>query len=244
MRWDIALCWLVISAALCSLVDPRHPLTFPLLWPALSFLIVGLGYLSNRPAVFGKLNSGEFSVLHRVLLLPYLLFADVVWRINRRAKSGRSRASAEGLPEDIHRLLPDVLLGPRLLGPPPSEVKVVCDLTCEFAEPRAVTGGREYICFPILDGSVPTTDSLIELCQRPGPGGLDHLPGTLYIHCAQGVGRTGLVAAALLLHRRLASTADEAVAMVRAARPGVRLNSLQMRCLREFHEAIQTVRPT
>ena len=57
---------------------------------------------------------------------------------------------------------------------------------------------------------------------------IDALPETgVYIHCAQGHGRTGFFACALLLRRGLAATAAEAEARVVAARPGVKLRQAQ-----------------
>jgi protein-tyrosine phosphatase len=47
------------------------------------------------------------------------------------------------------------------------------------------------------------------------------------IHCAQGHGRTGLVASAVLLVSGKAQTAADAIAMVQSVRPGVDLNREQ-----------------
>jgi protein-tyrosine phosphatase len=61
-------------------------------------------------------------------------------------------------------------------------------------------------------------------------------PGRVYVHCAQGHGRTGLFAAAVLLARGAAATPAEAVARVRAVRPGVRLKPAQRRWLARWVE--------
>jgi protein-tyrosine phosphatase len=56
--------------------------------------------------------------------------------------------------------------------------------------------------------------------------------GTIYIHCAQGHGRTGMFAAAVLLSSGQAATPEEALRLVTSARPGVRLSGDQWLTLR------------
>jgi protein-tyrosine phosphatase len=105
----------------------------------------------------------------------------------------------------------------------------VLDLTAEFPEPAGVRDGRDYICRPLLDATAPGPQIMQEWIMD-----LVRRPGCLYIHCAQGHGRTGLLAAALLLQRGVATDAADAIARVQAVRPGVRLNGAQRRCLTEF----------
>ena len=81
---------------------------------------------------------------------------------------------------------------------------------------------------PILDGDAPRLDDLLRLLKE-----LDPVAGTLYIHCAEGHGRAGLVAAAILLSRGMVLDPDEAVRMVRAKRPKVSLNARQRKMLAE-----------
>ena len=45
-----------------------------LIWPALSFGVVGLGYLALGRRVFGKRPDGSMSLASVALLLPYLLY--------------------------------------------------------------------------------------------------------------------------------------------------------------------------
>jgi len=51
----------------------------------------------------------------------------------------------------------------------------------------------------------------------------------MYIHCAQGRGRSAAVAAALLIRKGLAADVDEAERMLRAARPSIRISPAQRR---------------
>src|SRR5205809_1011561 len=65
------------------------------------------------------------------------------------------------------------------------------DLTAEFPEPFPIRSSPSYRSFPILDGSAPSPEAL-----RVAVTSLR--PGRTFIHCAQGHGRTGLFALAVL----------------------------------------------
>ena len=81
--------------------------------------------------------------------------------------------------------------------------------------------------FPILDAGVPAVDELeLLLSQVQG--------GRVYIHCAQGHGRTGLVATALLLRQEKVKTVSEAISLLQKQRPRLKLNQLQEKFLEEF----------
>jgi len=87
------------------------------------------------------------------------------------------------------------------------------DLTAESREARA--GGMEFISFPIPDRQVPDSDAAMS-------SALESLDAALVagknavVHCRQGVGRTGLVAACLLVAKGL--TPEDAVERLSKAR--------------------------
>ena len=64
--------------------------------------------------------------------------------------------------------------------------------------------------------------------------------GKVYIHCSAGVGRAPTMAAAYLIRRGY--DVDEALDLIRSARPFITITPPQMRRLREL-EALQTARP-
>ena len=64
--------------------------------------------------------------------------------------------------------------------------------------------------------------------------------GKVYIHCSAGVGRAPTMAAAYLIRRGYG--ADDALDLIRSARPFIAITPPQMRRLREL-EALQTARP-
>lgn len=188
---------------------------YALAYPAMSFAIVSIGYLGLGPRVFGKRSDGKRNLLATVLLLPYLIFTLVTWHLIRLL----SRESA------VDQVDPDLYLSRRLLSTEiPESVKSVVDLTCEFTDPKFDRGN--YICFPMLDASCPTAEELNEMVQT-----VLALPKPVLIHCAQGHGRTGLVASAVLLASGKVASPRAALAMVKAARPGVELNSAQRNAL-------------
>ncbi|MEZ6090301.1 MAG: phosphatase [Pirellulaceae bacterium] len=147
-----------------------------LLYPAISFGIVGASYLLSRPEIFGKHRDGSRSALASVLLLPYLVYVAIVWNVVRLV-SRESKAVA---------LTDDLILSRRLLANElPSKVASVVDLTCEFTEPIAKWPGVSYLCFPMLDGSGASPEQLRTLAAK-----IIELPSPVLIHCAQGLGRT------------------------------------------------------
>ena len=168
--------------------------------------------------MFGK-RDGVMQPWAVLLLLPYLAYMWGLWHLMRLF----------GREDPVNALAPGLWIGRRLTpGEVPDGVAAIVDLTCEFTEPATVRDGRDYRCFAVLDASVPPADQLA--------GWVEEVRDTqgLFIHCAQGHGRTGLFAACLLLRRGLAKTPEDALATIRAARPGARLGSLQQAAVRAY----------
>jgi protein-tyrosine phosphatase len=111
----------------------------------------------------------------------------------------------------------------------------VVDLTSEFSDARLMRESRgivaEYLCLPTLDAWVSEEEAFRAALDRVAAA-----DGPVYIHCAQGHGRSGTFAAALLLRRGIARDVDDAVRMLRARRPGVRLNRRQRKFLQQLTE--------
>lgn len=183
------------------------------LWPALSFTLVAVAYLGLGPRVFGKRPDGTLSPLSTLLLLPYLALLRALWRALRLLRTEAA----------WHELVPGVLVGRRLLEhEAPHGLACVVDLTCELEEPPAMSAAPAYLNVPTLDGTPPDGDALVSLVEHLG-----RVSGTAYVHCAEGHGRAGTVAVALLLARGLADDVDEAIALAKRLRPGIRLRPAQ-----------------
>ena len=189
------------------------PWTWLFFYPAFSFGVVSAAYIFSAPRFFGKCFDGGRSRLGTLLVLPYVLYVTAVWHVVRLL-------SKEPI---LNSLGDDLVLSRRLLGHElPENIASVVDLTCEFTEPNDHWKIQSYTCYPMLDGSAATADQLRELVME-----INDMPKPVLIHCAQGHGRTGLVAAAVLLVSRRAQTAADAIAMVQSVRPGVELNREQ-----------------
>ncbi|WP_375745318.1 tyrosine-protein phosphatase [Corallococcus interemptor] len=196
-----------------------------LLWPALSFAVVAIAYAGGGARAFGKQPDGRMRPWAVFALLPYLLLTWGTWHLARRFS--RERAFDE--------VVPGVLVGRRLLpGELPPGVTAVLDLTSEFIEPEDIRAAGRYVSLPILDALTLPVEHVAPVLRE-----LAALPGPVYVHCAQGHGRTGMIAAALLVARGDAPDARAALARVRQARTGVRLSALQERALDALAAALR-----
>lgn len=194
-----------------------------LIWPAVAFFGVGLAYFLRKPSIYRKSADGVLPGDTCALFAPMLFLLQIVWHLVRLV-------SREPPHQQIHDR---IIIGRRLLSHElPDEVDAVIDLTSEFTEPRALRQ-RGYHSFPILDADVPSDVELLAWLRKT-----DDVQGTLYIHCAQGHGRTALFTACLLLHRGVVATADEALGLVQSHRPLARLNRKQSQFLKEISPRI------
>ena len=202
-----------------------------LAWPGLSVAVVGTAYLGLGPGVFGKRPDGTMAWYALAILLPYLLLAWLTWHIARLA-------SRE---ECCNEVVPGLFIGRRPLADEvPKAVTLVVDLTSEFSEVQPVRAGRQYVAFPMLDTGVPSEGDFECLVRQ-----VAEWPGPVYIHCAQGHGRTGLVAAAVMVAKGQAATEEEAVAVLTRARPRLALGKTQLAFLKRIcmHGSVKGKRP-
>lgn len=218
-----ALAFLLVAAVFASYAVTLGGWAWVLLWPAASFACVGLAYAGLGVRVFGKTASGTRRGPHFAVLLPFLLVTWLAWHLYRMTHR-----------EPVwHEIRPGLFAGRRAsVRELPPEIDLVVDLTSEFREPRGIRTGRAYRCLPTLDADAPPDSEFRELVEE-----IAAHPGRVYVHCAQGHGRTGLVVAAVLLARGHAETPADAVEAVRAVRRGVRLKPRQLAALRRFAAA-------
>jgi protein-tyrosine phosphatase len=108
----------------------------------------------------------------------------------------------------------------------PADVRLVVDMTAEFPRMASTPASVDYLCLPTLDASAPDLARCEALVRR-----IYAHPGPVYIHCAQGHGRSAVVAGALLYVRGVATTADDAIARMKRHRPGINLSSSQRAAL-------------
>jgi hypothetical protein len=188
-----------------------------LLWPGLSFTLVLIAYWTNKPELLGK--NPKTGKLHKgilILLFPFFALVWCAWYIESTRSNepvysnvannlylGRYSRTIQGL--DLHS---DCL---------------VLDMTSEFSEPDEIIHNTNYRCFPVLDGHYPGNhDEYIELANEALKW-----QGPVYVHCAQGHGRSGAVLVILVILRGHVHSIDEAIAFLRQSRPGVDLHPYQ-----------------
>lgn len=217
MRYGLI--FLILFALVLGYSWALYPYGLLLLWLALDFLLVGVAYLANSPRIFAKRDDGSRAAWSIVLLCPAFCATWLIWSLTRHL----SKETA------FHQLTEDLFIGRRLVDSEPRPpVEVVVDLCCELPESRPLAQ-LDYRTLRILDAAAPAPQALVALievlCTERRP---------IYVHCAQGHGRTGLIASALLIGRGLAADPEDAVAKVRAARPGVRLGRAQRGALERF----------
>lgn len=187
-------------------------------WLGCDFLVLGFAHGQGVHRIFGKRSDGTLPVWSWLAFLPLHLLTTAVWHFLRWI----SREPAYNSISD------SLIIGRRLL---PSELDQefanYIDLTAEFTEPLDIRCMKAYQCFPILDGSAPSSTALRETVNRLRPG-------KTFVHCAQGHGRTGLFALAILLKSGNARTIEEGMQMLQSARPGISLNHTQWQCIEDF----------
>lgn len=210
----------LLALAQTALALSRGGAFWLLLWPGLSFAIVGAAYALQKPSLLGKRRDGTLFPPAVVLLLPYFLFTWLVWHLQTRLTREPPFSEAA----------PGLWLGRRPAGDAlPPGVAFVLDLTAEFPESRAVRFLPGYFCLPILDAAAPSKAALSQAVAAATAQ-----TGGVLVHCALGHGRSAT--AAILMAQRRAANAEDAERQVKTARPSVKLSDEQRALLRQWAE--------
>jgi len=178
------------------------------------------GHVWLGPRVIGKREDGTIPTwakgLHLFFMLGYWAELEVTARLGRE--------------NSFDSVSDDLIIGRRLKTRElPSGIVNYVDLTGELEDPKSIRAMTNYISLPILDGGVPTTDELRSIIERLAPG-------TTYVHCTRGHGRTGLFTLALLVERGSIQSFNDGMATLRRGRPGMYLNAAQEKFIRCYIE--------
>jgi hypothetical protein len=193
-------------------------------WLGGSLLALGVAHVRGAHRVLGKGPDGTIAISSRVLHAPYFVLSGSFWWLTRWL----SREPAFTVVSD------DLVIGRRLLpGEVPGTFANYLDLTAEFAEPAPIRCRDGYHCVPLLDGAAPPPGVLVDVIATLRPG-------RTYVHCAQGHGRSALVAVAWLLAHGRHDSVDSALGAMIALRPRVHLTPAQRRCLNACAECLVT----
>jgi hypothetical protein len=208
-----------IGAVVCSAIACLGGTWLWFFWPALALALVALNYAAIGPAGFQKGSDGRLSIGARGLLLPYLIGA----RINSRVWTRRHPQPAE-VTEDVW--IGRIPSGAELRASPfAAIIDLSAELSCGAAEARL------YRSFPVLDLTVPDAAVL-----RAAAEAIEHgrQRGPVLVCCALGYSRSAAAIVAWLLMTRRAASVDEAMSMVRKARPAIVLKGEHCTALEAF----------
>jgi protein-tyrosine phosphatase len=204
-----------------SLVQP--PCTLIFLWPAMSMLLIVSGYWFIGPAVFQK-TDGKISFVSRILLAPYLLGQQLYLRYY----FNKCRPWDEPAPNLLIGRLLSAKEARRLVK---EGVSAVVDMTVEFSESPPF---RElaYLNLQTLDLTAPHP-----ACLQQGVQFIDReiQSGKVYVHCKIGYSRTAAMAGAYLIHSGTARSVDEAVTLLKNARPSLIVRPEARKALEAFY---------
>lgn len=187
-------------------------------WLGIDFLLLGLAYARGMHRIFGKKRDGTLSLWGWLVFFPLLASGIVVWRLVQMLSREPSQNAVTQNLVVGRRLLPREVVG---------QFDNYLDLTAEFSEPRAIRRDPSYRSLAILDGAAPSPEALFAVVESLRPG-------RTFIHCAQGHGRTGLVALAVLLRSGMASSVEDGLRRLQNARPGICLSREQLQCIRAY----------
>jgi membrane-associated phospholipid phosphatase len=209
-----------------------RPIGLLLLWPAGALLLAAAGCLWLGPGIFRK-RRGRIHPAARLVLAPLLLAQRLSWLWYAR----------ECAPWDV--LTDRVWIG-RLLTPAQAALAVergvtaVLDLTGEFTE-AAPFLSVNYLHLPVMDLTAPTPaqlDAGAEFIREQSSVGI------VYVHCKIGYSRTAGVAGAYLLASGQAETAQQAIDMLRAARPSIIIRAEIRTAIRAYERRTSRVLET
>ena len=189
-------------------------------WGSGSLGLVAAIYAFGHATSFQKRADGSMSAAALWLLWPYLLGAALNAKWWTRAS-----ALADPVAAGIYvGRMPNA----RELG-----VCGVAGIVDVCAELPCRPGEWPYASVPMLDLVAPTSGQIERACREIES---KRAAGPVLVCCALGFSRSALVAAAWLVHARLAATIDAAVAQVRRARPQAVFDEKHLAALREWHE--------
>jgi protein-tyrosine phosphatase len=212
-RWKLAVVYLT-AAALCAWVAiTLSGWALWLLWPATSLGLVALNYAVFGATGFQKRDDGSLSHAARWLYAPYLVGA---W--------ANSRWWTRQAPQPVW-VIDELWLG-RVPAPGQRDGYArVVDVSAELP----LRSWREGdVVRPMLDLVAPTPEQLRQVADdiEASRG-----RGEILVCCALGYSRSAAAVAAWLLRSGRAATVDDAIAILRRARPAIVLRERHRRAL-------------
>lgn len=210
------------AGAVALIATLLRPWGLLLMWPAASLAIVAGAYFGLGPGIYRKVQ-GRLPLSARCVLGPVLAGQYIsLLHYKRQCR-----------PYD--QILPSAWIGRKLNDAEAAEatkkgVTAVLDVTAEFDEARSFLQ-LSYLNIPILDLTAPHQDQLKAMAAFIEQ---HSSTGIVYVHCKIGYSRSAGAVAAYLLSSGRASSLDEALSLLRSARPSIVIRPEIIHALREF----------
>ncbi len=224
-NWRVSVYYAIASVVCIGLAALCWPWGIVFFWPAIAMKIVASGHIRRGPGIFRKAN-GHLPLSAQFVLGPVLLGQQLsLLYYQRQCKAW----------DDV---LLGVLIGRKLNDSEAEEavrsgVTAVLDLTSEFSEAKPFLA-THYLNIPILDLTAPTQEQLHQMadfitttCES----------GKVYVHCKVGYSRSTGAVGAYLIASGKAAGAQDAIAMLRRARPAIIVRPEIVQALQTFENA-------
>jgi len=166
------------------------------------------------------------------------LVTIALWFVSRMNDQGIKRVMVPFV-----RVLPNLYIGPQLNARgwrylnEQHGVNSIVNLRVEADDRDRGVTPEHYLWLPTIDHTSPTVEQLQEAAafihDRIEAG------DTVYVHCAAGVGRAPLTAAAYMVSQGL--TPEEARELIKSRRPFINQSSSQRSRLVEFASRLETI---
>ena len=154
---------------------------------------------------------------------------------------GRGLPFLTGIPTmQFSRITPQIYVGPQYKAAGKRKlqhcgINAGVNMRCEFDDAAHGLALEKYCHLPTVDDTAPTLEHIRK--------GIDFIRdvvndgGKVYIHCAGGIGRAPTIAAAYFMSRGY--TLEEAIALIKKARPFINIMPPQMEQLKRFEAILE-----
>lgn len=223
-----------LGSVICSCIALRYPSLSIAYWPAVTNLAFALGYV-NKMVRYGlaQMLKGPDGFRWSVIFFSPTLIPIWCWWFFRQYVLLR-----DFLPYGL--VYSNYYVGRYPLNNEtlPKDIDTIVDLTAEF--PRSADSTQKYICVPALDVCLPEPGDLLKAvyaCMRTKSR-------YVYVHCANGHGRSALFVALIMMIEGAAKTPQEAGAYMRRNRPNIKWQPAQEEVMMQayaLHESSGTL---
>ncbi len=162
------------------------------------------------------------------------------WRVTFIWMIGRGIPKLTGVPLlQYSRITPQIFVGPQFNRRGKQQLEAAgitadVNLRIEFDDAAHGLALARYCYLPTVDDDAPSIEHLqqgVDFIRQEVAAG-----GKVYIHCAGGVGRAPTMAAAYFIAEGY--TVDDALALIRRARPFIKIMPPQMAQLKKFEALV------